>query len=116
MRIFLYSCLLVICLLTIAGSLYYIVDPRKAWRRLQAPYYKNPEAQEPSNMAYANLQLQSVIGLLLSVGLVFVLIYGIFYEIQTEKKNEQLRQEMEQWSKKNPQEQLKELRRKYNVP
>ncbi len=79
--------LVLILLPLVALLLWGTISPKSQWQSLQAWRYRDPEANEPSDTAYAMTRVGSVLGLvgLLVVGLIFG---GTYYQHRAQAKAE----------------------------
>ncbi len=52
------------------------ISPRGQWNALSAWAYRNAEANEPSDASYAVTRVVSIVGLLVLLGLAYVIVQG----------------------------------------
>jgi p-aminobenzoyl-glutamate transporter AbgT len=89
-----------------------IVSPRQWWWRTQARKYQNPEANEPSELAYQNMQRNSMLGLGFLLSCFLLLLYLQFQELKAQELQTQQLLKMQQFDRdmKDPQKKQQILR------
>ena len=70
----------VILIIVIAYCFIWVLAPRKMWRITHGWQYKNPEANEPSDAAYAILRIRAIVPIvIIPVAIFGGLFIGVFW-------------------------------------
>ena len=70
----------VILIIVIAYCFIWVLAPRKMWRITHGWQYKNPEANEPSDAAYAMLRIRAIVPIvIIPVAIFGGLFIGVFW-------------------------------------